>query len=73
MSKSTISTFQLFALIPDAETARVYLETRLWPNGPVCPSCITSQRYINPMSKTKLAFSPNRGRSPLREDSRNDL
>ena len=26
MSKSTISTFQLFALIPDAETARLYLE-----------------------------------------------
>ena len=31
MSKSTISTFELFALIPDAETARVYLESRLWP------------------------------------------
>jgi transposase-like protein len=44
MSKSTISTFELFGLIPDAETARVYLEARLWPNGPVCPSCITSQR-----------------------------
>lgn len=44
MSKSTISTFELFALIPDAETARLYLESRLWPNGPVCPSCITSQR-----------------------------
>jgi len=26
MSKSTISTFQLFALIPDAETARVLAE-----------------------------------------------
>jgi hypothetical protein len=24
MSKSTISTFQLFALIPDAETARLF-------------------------------------------------
>lgn len=44
MSKSTISTFQLFTLIPDPETARLYLETRLWPVGPVCPSCITSQR-----------------------------
>lgn len=39
MSKSTISTFQLFALIPDAETARGYLEARLWPNGPRCPVC----------------------------------
>src|SRR5580698_8324363 len=44
MSKSTISTFDLFALIPDAESARIYLESRLWPHGPVCPSCITSKR-----------------------------
>jgi transposase-like protein len=39
MSKSTISTFQLFALFPDEETARKYLEGRLWPNGLVCPQC----------------------------------
>jgi transposase-like protein len=41
MSRSTISTFQLFALFPDEETARVYLEGRMWPNGPVCPECKT--------------------------------
>jgi len=39
MSKSTISTFQLFAMFPDQETARIYLEGRLWPNGPRCPVC----------------------------------
>ncbi|MGD0735775.1 MAG: IS1595 family transposase [Terracidiphilus sp.] len=39
MSKSTISTFELFAMIPDQETARIYLESRLWPNGAVCPTC----------------------------------
>src|ERR1700680_1381070 len=39
MSKSTISTFQLFEMFPDQETARVYLETRLWPNGVRCPVC----------------------------------
>src|SRR5580693_4134237 len=44
MSRSTISTFQLFKLIPDAETARVYLEVRLWPNGPVCPTCHKTDR-----------------------------
>jgi transposase-like protein len=44
MSKSTISTFQLFALFPDEETARVYLEDRLWPSGPVCPDCKSSER-----------------------------
>src|SRR5271154_179277 len=39
MSKSTISTFELFEMFPDQETARVYLEGRLWPNGPTCPVC----------------------------------
>jgi hypothetical protein len=38
MSKSTISTFELFAMIPDEETARVYLEALLWPDGPVWSS-----------------------------------
>jgi len=39
MSKSTISTFELFAMFPDGETARTYLEGRLWPQGPKCPVC----------------------------------
>lgn len=39
MSKSTISTFKLFEMFPDNESARLYLEGRLWPNGPVCPQC----------------------------------
>jgi transposase-like protein len=39
MSKSTISTFQLFEMIPNQEAARLYLETRLWPNGVTCPVC----------------------------------
>lgn len=50
MSKSTISTFELFALFPDAETARTYLEGRLWPNGPRCPVC--GIIYIIPKSNT---------------------
>jgi len=44
MSKSTISTFELFELIPDAETARSYLEARLWPTGTVCPTCTGQDR-----------------------------
>jgi len=44
MSRSTISTFQLFELFPDEETARQYLESRLWPNGPVCPDCKSGER-----------------------------
>ena len=44
MSKSTISTFELFAMFPDQESARVYLEGRLWPNGPRCPVCALGER-----------------------------
>ena len=35
----TISTAQLFAMFPDQDTARTYLESRLWPTGPRCPVC----------------------------------
>jgi transposase-like protein len=44
MSRSTISTFQLFEMFPDQETARVYLESRLWPTGPRCPACNSTDR-----------------------------
>lgn len=44
MSRSTISTVQLFAMFPDEESARIYLEGRIWPSGPVCPACESSER-----------------------------
>jgi len=44
MSKSTISTFQLFKLFPDQESARIYLESVLWPNGPTCSICQSRER-----------------------------
>jgi transposase-like protein len=44
MSRSTISTFQLFQKFPDVETARKYLESRLWPKGPICPTCLKGER-----------------------------
>ena len=44
MSRSTISTFKLFEIFPDAESARLYLEDHRWPNGPVCPICQESKR-----------------------------
>jgi len=44
MSKSTISTFQLFERFPDKESARLYFESRLWPAGPVCPVCKGQER-----------------------------
>lgn len=39
--KVTISTFELFEMIPDEESAREYLESRLWPDGVKCPRCKT--------------------------------
>jgi transposase-like protein len=44
MSRSTISTFQLFNLFPDVETARKYLESRLWKDGATCPKCKAKER-----------------------------
>ena len=44
MSRSTISTFALFEMFPTEESARVYLEGRLWPNGPICPTCHSRER-----------------------------
>lgn len=44
MSKSTISTFQLFEMFPDAEVARVYMEGKRWPEGAVCPACDEAKR-----------------------------
>ena len=45
MSQSTISTFQLFEMFPDEETARKYLEDRLWPLGAICPQCGLIPRF----------------------------
>jgi transposase-like protein len=47
MSKSTISTFELFEMFPDADTAREYMEKRRWPSGPVCPSCGEKERIYD--------------------------
>jgi transposase-like protein len=33
----TISTFDFARLFPDEAAARVYMESKLWPDGPVCP------------------------------------
>jgi transposase-like protein len=41
MSKSAISTFQLFEMFPTAESARLFLESRIWSEGITCPSCKT--------------------------------
>lgn len=44
MSKSTISTFELFQMFPDAESARAYFEARRWPDGAICPACAEPKR-----------------------------
>lgn len=37
--KLTISTRELFELFPNQDAAREYIESRLWPDGPVCTKC----------------------------------
>ncbi len=44
MSKSTISLSELSKMFPDAESARVYMEGRRWPQGAVCPTCGEAKR-----------------------------
>ena len=44
MSESTISTNEVFKIFPDVETARKYLESRLWPDGVKCPTCHKRER-----------------------------
>ncbi len=55
MSKSTISTFQLFEVFPNEEMARQYLELRLWPEGPICPECRAGERITSRGGK-RLGF-----------------
>lgn len=43
MDRITISTFQLFQMFPDKESARVYFESRMWPNGVRCPVCAATE------------------------------
>lgn len=42
--KITISTADLFKMFPDADSARSYLESRLWPHGARCPICGLGER-----------------------------
>jgi transposase-like protein len=44
MSRSTISTFKLFEIFPNQQSARSYLESRLWPDGARCPECKSGER-----------------------------
>jgi transposase-like protein len=44
MSKSTISTFELFQMFPDQDSAVAYFERARWPDGAVCPACGEAKR-----------------------------
>lgn len=39
MCQITISAFEFFEMFPDERSARVHLESIMWPDGPVCPYC----------------------------------
>jgi transposase-like protein len=58
MKKSKTEALTLMHIMlrfPDVESARVYLESKLWPDGPVCPKCSATDPYkltARPTSKT---------------------
>ncbi len=52
----TVSTKELFELFPDAEAARGYIESRVWPHGPVCPKCGSGARVTEKSSVRKRGF-----------------
>ena len=54
--KVTISTFQLFQMYPDAESARKYLESVLWPKGAHCPVCGLRDRVTARTGKGKQGY-----------------
>ena len=47
MSRSTISTFELFQMFPDADSARLYFEAKRWPSGTTCPACGEVERIYH--------------------------
>jgi transposase-like protein len=52
MSRSAISLSKLAKMFPDAESARVYMESRRWPQGVACPDCQETKR----ITARKLGF-----------------
>lgn len=48
MSRSTISTFELFQRFPDEASARAYIEARRWPNGAKCPGGCQGADRVTP-------------------------
>ncbi len=46
MNRTTISLLELFALFPDQESARSYMESIRWPEGPRCPFCTEDNERV---------------------------
>lgn len=52
----TISVRELFQLFPGEGDARKYIESRIWPNGPVCPYCGGKGRVSERASERRKGF-----------------
>jgi hypothetical protein len=49
MKVKVLSLLEVFALHPDAESARLYLEGKRWPTGAVCPECAAVGDRVAPL------------------------
>ncbi|KPL67387.1 hypothetical protein SZ64_04270 [Erythrobacter sp. SG61-1L] len=58
MSKSSISTFELFQRFPDQESARLYFEAARWPDGAACPACGSSAQWPTVDPEDRLFWHP---------------
>lgn len=52
----TISVRELFALFPDAEAARKYIESRIWMHGQCCPFCGNTEKIVARNTGRKKGF-----------------
>ncbi len=52
----TISVRELFALFPDEESARAYIESRIWAAGRICPFCRCTDRLAVRNTGRKRGF-----------------
>jgi transposase-like protein len=44
VGKRPISPYKILKLYPDADSARLYIESRRWPEGAMCPTCQEAKR-----------------------------
>ena len=56
MDKHTLSLYDLMKMFPDEESARLYLEEKLWNGQPKCPNCGHTKSQARQTRKNKSGY-----------------